>query len=165
MGFDLGDYKDVAQRRREFRDKFPDGSLQCVEWRLVEVGGQSYVCYEAAAYRTPEDPIPGHGTAWEPVPGSTPYTRGSELQNAETSAWGRAIVATLAVDEKNLASADEIRSRQDAPEPPAGPTRRGGPPVCVVCGEPITGPAHRSGAGVAHKACVEPAANPSEEPF
>ena len=43
------------------------------------------------------------------VPGLTPYTKNSELQNAETSAWGRALVAVLAADTKEgVASADEV---------------------------------------------------------
>ena len=52
--------------------------------------------------------------AFEPFPGRTPYTRGSELQNAETSAWGRAIVAALAADTNRagVASADEVRNRR-----------------------------------------------------
>jgi hypothetical protein len=55
------------------------------------------------------------GLAWEPVPGKTSYTRDSELQNAETSAWGRAIVAVLAADtKKGIASAEEVQSRQSA---------------------------------------------------
>jgi hypothetical protein len=77
-----------------------------------EFAGQSWVIFTAAAYRNPEDSRPGMGTAWEPVPGKTPYTRGSELQNAETAAWGRAIVAVLAADTKRgIASREEVRNR------------------------------------------------------
>ena len=43
----------------------------------------------------------------------TPYTKNSELQNAETSAWGRAIVAVLAADtRKGVASRSEVEARQ-----------------------------------------------------
>jgi len=35
---------------------------------------------------------------------------------AETSAWGRAIVAALAADSQKIASADEVRNRQDQPK-------------------------------------------------
>jgi len=50
--------------------------------------------------------------AYEQWPGRTPYTRDSELQNAETSAWGRAIVAVLAADTKRgIASQEEVRNR------------------------------------------------------
>lgn len=56
--------------------------------------------------------MPGIGVAWEPFPGRTPYTKDSELMNAETGAWGRAIMAALAADaKKGIASAQEVRNR------------------------------------------------------
>lgn len=110
------DYIDVAERIVEFRTKHPEGSLQQVTLDFKEVAGSWWVVYTAAAYRTPEDPRPGMGTAWEPVPGKTNFTRDSELQNAETAAWGRAIVAALAADTKRgIASAEEVRNRQVDP--------------------------------------------------
>jgi hypothetical protein len=112
------DYIDVAERIVEFRTKHPEGSLQQVTLDFKEVAGGWWVVYTAAAYRTPEDPRPGIGTAWEPVPGKTNFTRDSELQNAETAAWGRAIVAALAADTKRgIASAEEVRNRQQQPDP------------------------------------------------
>lgn len=117
------DYVDVAARIAAFREKHSDGSLQQVSLDFREVAGSWWVVYTAAAYRTPDDIRPGMGTAWEPVPGRTPYTKDSELQNAETAAWGRAIVAVLAADtRKGVASADEVRARQDRDvEPPSAP--------------------------------------------
>lgn len=116
------DYVDVAERIRIFRDLYPEGSLRPASlerpfWiENVDGVGQRLV-YVAAAYRHPEDPAPGIGSAWEPLPGKTPYTRDSELMVAETSAWGRAIVAALAADTKRgVASADEIRARRAEPE-------------------------------------------------
>lgn len=117
------DYIDVATRLVEFREKYPEGSLQPAvidkPYSIEEIGGQTYIVVVAAAYRTAEDSRPGIGMAYELFPGKTPYTRGSELQNAETSAWGRAIVAALAADtKKGIASAEEVRNRQaerDAP--------------------------------------------------
>ena len=53
--------------------------------------GKKWVMGSACAYRTPDDQRPGVGTAWELVPGTTNFTRGSEIQNLETSACGRAI--------------------------------------------------------------------------
>jgi hypothetical protein len=110
------DYVDVATRIAEFRDKYPDGSLQphdpAIPYRVETIDGQAWIVVVAAAYRDDEDTRPGVGMAWEQYPGKTPYTRGSELQNAETSAWGRAIVAALAADTKRgVASADEVRNR------------------------------------------------------
>lgn len=108
-------YIDVAERIVEFRNTYPDGSLQQVDLQFIDFAGKSWVVYTAAAYRNPDDPRPGHGTAWEPVPGPTNFTKDSELQNAETSAWGRALVAVLAADTKRgVASAEEVRNRQPA---------------------------------------------------
>jgi hypothetical protein len=113
------DYIDVAERIVEFRTKHPDGSLQQLSLEFKEVAGGWWAVYTAAAYRSPDDVRPGHGTAWEPVPGKTNFTRDSEVQNAETAAWGRAIVAALAADTKRgIASAEEVRNRQDdQPDP------------------------------------------------
>ena len=36
MAFDLNDYVTVAERIEQFRDKYPEGSLQC-EWQLLLV--------------------------------------------------------------------------------------------------------------------------------
>jgi hypothetical protein len=107
------DYIDVATRIVEFREKFPQGSLQQVSYEFVNVNGKDWIIYTAAAYRSPDDERPGIGTAWEPIPGPTNFTRDSEVQNAETAAWGRAMVAALAVDtKKGIASSEEVRNRQ-----------------------------------------------------
>jgi hypothetical protein len=108
------DYNEVADRIREFREKHPEGSLQQVDVKFIEFDGRCWIVYTAAAYRTPTDPRPGIGTAWELVPGKTNFTRDSELQNAETAAWGRAMVAALAVDSKKIASLDEVLKSEAA---------------------------------------------------
>lgn len=113
---DLTDYVDVAERIKQFYEDYPDGSLQCDMLSIQELpdsGGdpKPHVVYRAAAYRKPDDPRPGHGVAQERLPGLTPYTKGSELMNAETSAWGRALAA-LGYVSKKVASADEVRNRQ-----------------------------------------------------
>jgi hypothetical protein len=129
MGFDskgLDDYIDVAQRIAEFRVKHPEGSLQPLNpeqpFEIRELAGTdkngkevrgTFIIYTAAAYRSPDDPRPGVGCAYEVFPGRTPYTAGSELQNAETAAWGRAIVAAMAGDTRaGVASQQEVRNRQ-----------------------------------------------------
>lgn len=105
-------YIDVAERIAEFREKYPQGSLQQKSLEFVrDFGKKDWVVYTAAAYRTPDDERPGIGTAWEPVPGPTNFTRDSEVQNAETAAWGRALVATFAVDAKEIASKQEVVAR------------------------------------------------------
>lgn len=113
MAFDLGDYVEVSERIKEFREKHPQGSLQSEIVELPAAFAEKFLAVKAFAFRSPDDPRPGVGIAWEPVPGKTSYTKDSELQNAETSAWGRAIVAALAADTRaGIASADEVRARQ-----------------------------------------------------
>jgi hypothetical protein len=119
------DYIDVATRIVEFRGIYPNGALQpwrdpyIAEVKMPDGSIKSFMVYAAAAYGSPEDKLPGVGYAWEPIPGPTNFTRDSELQNAETAAWGRAMVAKLAVDtKKGIASSEEVRNRQ-VPDRPA----------------------------------------------
>lgn len=117
------DYVDVATRIRDFKNDYPTGSLQQVRVEFHTIGEQTFVLYVAACYRTPDDERPGIGSAWEPVPGKTPYTKDSELMVAETSAWGRAIVAATGAETKNngkIASADEVNARQKPQETATG---------------------------------------------
>src|SRR5665213_147184 len=105
------DYIDVAARLVEMRTKFPDLTMQQVSMEFVSIGQKDFVVYTAAAYRTPEDVRPGIGTAWEPIPGPTNFTRDSEVQNAETAAWGRALIAIGASTKNGIASAEEVSNR------------------------------------------------------
>jgi hypothetical protein len=141
QGINLGDYIDVAERVRLFRERYPEGSLQPVDpaqpFQVIEVAGHTFIVYVAAAYRHPDDPRPGIGTAWEPFPGRTPYTRDSEVMVAETSAWGRAIKACLLDDKAKIASLDEIRARKASETPRQ--TRQEAL-TAPNTGEPVTNP-------------------------
>lgn len=134
----LDDYVDVATRIAEFREQYPEGRLRPADpaqpYEIKQVQGfdpggdiiqQTFIIVVAAAYRDAGDTEPGIGMAWEVFPGRTPYTRGSELMNAETSAWGRAIIAALASDSrKGVASREEVRNRQaERTEQPETPPR------------------------------------------
>ncbi len=111
MSFDLGDYKEVKDRIADFRTKFPEGTLQS---EVVPSTFNEFVIVKGYAYRTPTDERPGVGLAWEPVPGKTPYTKDSELMNAETSAWGRAIIAVGASDASHaVATREDVERRQE----------------------------------------------------
>lgn len=132
----LKKYKTVAERIAEFRELFPEGSLQPADlehpYRIESVGRDVLVTYVAAAYRNPGDQRPGIGCAQERYPGGSRFTAGSELQNVETSAWGRAIVAALATDTTSgIASREEVRN--------AAATRERGftPPADVRTPRPV----------------------------
>lgn len=108
MSYDLTDYVDVRERLRLFHAKYPDGSLQFEMTERATIAGKDLIIGRALAYRTPDDPRPGVGTAWEMVPGTTAYTRGSELQNLETSCWGRAIGSLGIGINAGIATAQEV---------------------------------------------------------
>lgn len=136
QNIDLGGYVTVDERLREFFEKYPDGRMRPVDparpfWieRIPDGSGQehTYIVYAAAAYRTPDDPNPAIGVAYEQFPGRTPYTRTSELMNAETSAWGRALAALGIGIKGKIATRDEVYAatqRRTEPEDNGGP--RGG---------------------------------------
>jgi hypothetical protein len=133
MSYSLEGYVDVAQRIRQLRAKHPDAVLRPADpanpFRIVDIGGREFIVYTAACYRSPDDPMPAIACAAEPVMGATNFTRNSEVMNAETSAWGRAIMAALAVDEPHIASADEVRNRRAdvSPDHPSVPRAKAAP--------------------------------------
>lgn len=114
----LADYVDVKERVRLFYAAYPEGRLCTAEVRVTrEPDDVPRVWVHALAYRAPDDIHPGDGWSWMVLPGSTPYTKGSEIENTETSAWGRAIGALGIGIDKAIASADEVRAKSgDKPE-------------------------------------------------
>jgi hypothetical protein len=112
--FDLSGYVQVNERIKLFYELFAGGRLvtETVDI-LTAPDGVQRVMVRALAYRSVDDPHPGVGTSWLQIPGSTPYTRGSEVENAETSAWGRAIGSLGILIDKSIASANEIENKQD----------------------------------------------------
>ena len=115
----LKDYTDVKQRITLFYEKYPDGRLvtdRVEMWYDIE---PPRVFVWAKAYRTPDDPLPGDGVSWLELPGRTNFTRGSEVENAQTSAWGRAIGALGIGITAGIASVDEIEGKKDDGKPAA----------------------------------------------
>ena len=108
----LADYVDVKERIRLFLEAFPDGRLVTADLYMTEdPDGKVRVWGKALAYRTPDDPLPGVGHSYMEVPGATSFTRGSEAENVETSAWGRAIGALGIGIAKSIATTDEIDAK------------------------------------------------------
>jgi len=112
----LDDYIDVATRIAKLKELFPNARLQPANpaepFTIREIAGVTYIVYIAACYTGPDDVLPGIGCAWEKVPGRG-MIAGSELMVAETSAWGRAIVAATMLATKNIASADEVNAAKE----------------------------------------------------
>lgn len=112
--FNLDNYVEVPERIERFLAKYPKGFLTSEIVTLAD----DLVIVKAYAHREPGDESPATGLAAEPVPGKTPYTKDSEVMNAETSAWGRAIAA-LGIDVgKTIASREEVVNRLDEGEQP-----------------------------------------------
>lgn len=116
-GFDLGDYVTVPERVAQFYEQHPEGRIISDIPRIVEIGDRTFIEVTTRAYRSPDDPVPCQGSAWEPFPGRTPYTKDSEMMNAESSAIGRALAAAGIAVKRSIASANEIRARQQQDEP------------------------------------------------
>jgi hypothetical protein len=109
--FALGDYVEVKDRIGMFYEAHPDGRLVTDRVELWQDDEIPRIVVKALAYRTADDPHPGVGWSWMLLPGSTPYTRGSELENTETSAWGRAIGSLGIGINGGIASAQEVRNK------------------------------------------------------
>jgi hypothetical protein len=116
----MGDYVDVKQRLLEFYKKYPDGSIQ-FEFKGILESNPDMIWGIAYAYRNAEDARPGIGTASELAIGRTSFTKGSELMNLETSAWGRAIGALGIGLGKSVASRQEVEAAQARQEPDVDP--------------------------------------------
>jgi hypothetical protein len=109
-GFDLSGYVEVADRLREFSEKNPNARIVTTIVEFTE----KRVTVKAEVFRKADDVLPaGVGHSALTIPGTTPYTRGAELENAETSAIGRALVAA-GLPSKKVASADEVRAKRGA---------------------------------------------------
>lgn len=120
--FSLDKYVPVAERIVRFYADNPGGRIHTDPPRIVTVGERAFLEVRAFVWRDQDDPRPCVACAWEPYPGKTPYTRDSEMMNAETSAVGRALgLAGIAVN-RSIASSDEIENRkpgQGTPKPEA----------------------------------------------
>ena len=111
------DYVEVADRIRAWYEAYPNARI---ETEIVQINDK-IVVVKAQAFRgeTPDEKPAGIGHSSMNIPGSTPYTRGSELENTETSAAGRALVMA-GLPSKKIASGDEIRAKS-GPAPKADP--------------------------------------------
>lgn len=99
----LKDYVEVNVRIQKFYEKYPNGSIQTeiLKWE------DGTIVMKAYAYRTPDDPRPATGHAYEKE-GSTQVNRTSALENCETSAVGRALAMLGFEIKKSVASREEV---------------------------------------------------------
>lgn len=172
MSYSMDGYVDVAERIRQLREKHPEAVLRPYNpdepFKIMAIGNRDFIVYTAACYRTPDDPMPAIAVAAEPAVGKTNFTRDSEVMNAETSAWGRAIVACLAADTQKVASLDEVRNRRSeeaAASVPKHPAKGVRPPIFESTDEAVQMLADRFGGEVvdaAPSASIRPISKVSE---
>lgn len=117
----LDGYIPVNERLLTALMQYPDLRVVEAGHHTEELGGEIVLVCKVAVYRTPDDQLPAIGTASEPVPGRTPYTKGSELMVGYTSALGRALGYMGIGIERALASSDEVKAAQQ--RRPAEPER------------------------------------------
>ena len=120
----LDGYVDVPTRLRMALEKYPD--LRVVEsgHQIVEVADLTFLVCHVTVYLTPDDPRPVGGSAWERLPGLTPYTKNSELMVGMTSALGRALGYLGFGIDKAIASQNEVDARREPTERPESPVER-----------------------------------------
>ena len=121
--FNLGDYVDVPTRLALALKKFPDLRVQETKPIIVTVDNQQYVEISCTVWRDADDLIPTVAYCWEPIPGRTPYTKGSEMMNASSSCLGRALGFLGMGIGKSIASRNEIQARQQATVAEVSPIR------------------------------------------
>jgi hypothetical protein len=104
-------YIEVKDRIAEFYAKYPNGAIRTNVYSMDE----SLVVVGAEVFQDKDDTLPiGTGFSSMEIPGSTSFTRGSEIENAETSAVGRAIAMAGFSVHKSVASADEVAAKVPA---------------------------------------------------
>jgi len=113
--FNLGDYVDVPTRLAEALKRWPNLRIQETKPIIVVVDNQQYVEISCTVWRDETDLLPMIAYCWEPIPGRTPYTKGSEMMNASTSCLGRALGFLGMGIGKSIASRNEVQARQPSP--------------------------------------------------
>jgi hypothetical protein len=113
---DLGDYVEVKDRLAQALKAFPE--LRVIEEpaTTMSIGDRLFLVCRVLVHRDHLDPMPVVASAWEPLPGRTPYTKDSELMVGFTSALGRALGYMGFGISRSLASANEVKNR-----PPESP--------------------------------------------
>ena len=113
---DLSNYVDVPTRFAMALERWPELRIMENRPEVITVGDKVFISVTMQAWRTPDDQIPAQATAWEPIPGLTPFTRNSEMMNASTSALGRVLGLMMSFGPK-MASTEEVRNRQETTAP------------------------------------------------
>jgi hypothetical protein len=123
-------YITVAIRHSAFVEDYPNGLIET----YLAHASAGLVVVHCSVWKNREDAdndkrADGTGMASMPIPGPTTFTKNSEVENAETSALGRALAAIGYHAKETMASQDEIdMKREEVPEHRSS-TRKGARPL------------------------------------
>lgn len=116
----LGDYVEVKDRIKPFWELYPNGRI---ENEVIEIS-DTRVTVKCSIFADRADEFPiSVGHSWMNVPGATNFTRGSEVENTETSAVGRALAFIGIGIDKSIASANEIVGKANTTKAIAPPLK------------------------------------------
>ena len=111
-------YITVAERHAAFVKDYENGAVQTelvyANYDAARQAGLVIVScsvWKDRGSRVKGEPPDGTGLASMPVPGPTNFTRNSEVENAETSALGRALAMIGYHAKESMASEDEVNSK------------------------------------------------------
>ena len=111
-------YVMVAERHAKFVEDHPNGVVvNHLDRHTYFEGGTGFVVMVSSVWKDRENYDAGKGPdgvghASMPIPGPTSFTRNSEVENAETSALGRALAMIGYHPKATMASEDEIAMKK-----------------------------------------------------
>ncbi len=127
-------YVMVADRHLKFVEDHPSGSIASKVQHFIfdPSEGKGFVVVNCQVWKEASDraagsPPDGEGNASMPIPGPTSFTKNSEVENAETSALGRALAAIGYHPKESMASKEEVAYKKGEPaeeEDPDKPTQK-----------------------------------------
>jgi hypothetical protein len=116
-------YVMVAERHAKFVEDHPDNSVEHIVSNFAFEPGTmtGFVVVTTNVWKVYGDRVKGNppnatANASMPIPGPTSFTKNSEVENAETSALGRALAMLGYHPKTTMASDDEIRMKSKVME-------------------------------------------------
>ena len=119
MRFNLDNYETVEQRLAKFWEKFPNGQV----FTQIHHYDDNKVVFRAEIYKDINDPRPVATGYAEELRDASPVNRTSHVENAETSAIGRALANYVFQSKTAPRPSREEMSKVARAEQPAAPTQ------------------------------------------